>query len=376
MKQRHGPLIAACCALMFAYGCFLGASQTVMAAVAGDLGLDLAGMGLLVSLQFLPASFVPVWMGRLADRRGRRGVIAGFCALFCAGLTVCAFARRPAIYGLGAVLVGAGYSVCESGCCAVMSDLGPRWEVRGINLSQALLCLGAVMTPILIRSFAIPWRQAYALCAGLYAVLFPILASVHYPPTAAARQGRAGEAGKLLRSAAFLCLLAGILLYVGMETGFGYFIESLLSSRYDRLPLSGVSLYWLGMMLSRFVFSSLPYPVKPVLVGGFALSAALYPALILCRAPAPALGLCFAVGFADGPLWSTLVAEANARHPESAGTASGLMSAGCGAGGILFPALTGLVAGRFSLTAAFGMISAVAVLAAVLCGALPRRERH
>ena len=85
-------LVAACCALMFAYGCFLGASQLVIGAIAADLGLDIAGMGALVSLQFLPAVFVPVLMGNLADRIGRKPVISAFCALFAVGLLACRWA--------------------------------------------------------------------------------------------------------------------------------------------------------------------------------------------------------------------------------------------------------------------------------------------
>ena len=57
-------LVAVGCALMFAYGCFLGASQAVIERVGVSLGLDLAGIGALVSLQFLPAAaFIQVLAG-------------------------------------------------------------------------------------------------------------------------------------------------------------------------------------------------------------------------------------------------------------------------------------------------------------------------
>ena len=367
-------LVAACCGLMFAYGCFLGAYQVIIGAVAADLGLDIAGMGALVSLQFVPATFVPVLMGSLADRIGRKRVLCVFCALFGAGLAVCAAARSAWVYGLGVVAVGSAYSVCESGCCAAMSDLGPAWGARGINLSQALLCLGAVLAPVFVRYFDIGWRAALLLCAGCYVVLLPVLLCLRFPPPLAGQASDRGGLRRLLASGAFICLFVGILLYVGLETGFGYFIESLISGRFGRTPVSCVSLYWLGMMLSRFLFSSIRYPAKPVLIAGFALSAALFLALIACPLVLPALALCFATGFAYGPIWSTLVAEANARHPEHAGAASGLMSAGCGVGGILFPALTGLVARQFSLTTGFGMLCGVAVAGALLLALLPAHK--
>ena len=365
--------MAACCGLMFAYGCFLGSIQTVIEAVAASLSMDPAGMGALVSAQHLPAAFVPVLMGIAADRIGRKPVIAAFCAVFCVGLVVCGSARAAWVYVLGAVAVGSGYSVCESGCCAAMSDLGEDWGTRGINLSQALLCLGAVLSPVLIRAAGIGWRTALYLCAACYAVMLPIILAVRFPAPAAPKARKRGGARALLASRAFVCLFIAILLYVGLESGFGYFIESLISGRFRRTAVSCVSLYWLGMMLSRFLFSSIRYTAKPVLAGGFVLSAALFIALTRSDVAWLSLALCFATGFAFGPIWSTLVAEATARHPEHAGTVSGLMSAGCGAGGILFPALTGLAAQHFSLTTAFGLMGIVALLGGATCALLPRR---
>ena len=368
-------LIAACCGLMIAYGCFLGGSQAVIAEAAADLGLDIAGMGGLVSLQFLPAIFVPVLMGGLADRIGRKPVITAFCALFGLGLLVCGSAHSPIIYAVGAFAVGSAYSVCESGCCATMSDLGPDWEVRGINLTQALLCLGAVLFPLVIRLFHLRWRATYFVCAAAYGVLLPILLGTRFPPPLAAQSEDRGAVRLLLSSGVFLCTLVSILLYVGLETGFGYFIESMIFGRFGEVPIPCVSLYWLGMALSRFVFSSIRYRSKPVLIAGFVLSASCFLLLILSRNSVLSLALCFATGFAYGPIWSTLVAEANARYPSHAGTASGLMSAGCGMGGIMFPVLTGLAARQFSLSTAFGMLSGIALTGAVLCALLPDKNR-
>ena len=368
-------MVAVCCGLMFAYGCFLGASQAVIGAVASDLGMDIAGMGALVSLQFLPALFVPVLMGSIADRIGRKPILALFCALFGVGLMICGNARSTWVYALGAIVVGSAYSVCESGCCAAMSDLGPGWGARGINLSQALLCLGAVLAPAIIQWSGLGWRHTFFLCAACYAIMLPFLLLQRFPAPLAAESDDNGGARTLLTSGIFLCLFAGILLYVGLETGFGYFIETLISDRFGDTPVSCVSLYWLGMMLSRFVFSAIRYPSKPVLIGGFALSAALFVALSACRLAGLSLALCFATGFAYGPIWSTLVAEANACYPEHAGAASGLMSAGCGVGGILFPVLTGLAARSFSLSSAFSLLSVVALAGVVLCAVLPARAQ-
>ena len=59
---------------------------------------------------------------------------------FLAGLS-----KNLGVYVIGAVCVGAGYSVCESVSSAVLSELDAEKGARYINLSQALLSLGAEM---------------------------------------------------------------------------------------------------------------------------------------------------------------------------------------------------------------------------------------
>ena len=369
-------LIAVCCGLMFMYGCFMGAIQAVIESVAVSLGMDTAGMGSLVAVMHLPTIFLPVLMGAVADRIGRKPVIAGACAVFAVGLIVCGSSTTAGIYILGALGIGAGYSVCESGGCAAMSDIGPEAALKGINLSQALLCLGAVITPAAIQMANLSWRTVLYLCAAGFVVMLPLVLLVRFPKIAhaAPKQGDAGGFRALFASRAFVLLLVSILLYVGMESGFGYFIESMISRKYASTVLPCVSLYWLGMMLSRFLFSSFHYRSRPVLVGCFWADVLILGGIVVSSNQYLSLALCFLNGFAFGPIWSTLMAEATVRHPAHAGAVSGLMSTGCGAGGIVFPLLTGLAAQHFSLAASFMMLAVLAAAGGALCAILPERR--
>ena len=362
-----------CSALMLVYGVYIGTIQTIIEAIGKSLSLGTASLGMIVSAQYVPVAFMPMIMGGVSDRLGRGPVIAAFCAVFGLGLMICGSARTAWVFVLGIVSAGAGFSVCEAVCCAAMSDLGEDWGARGINLSQALLCLGAVFSPLLIRASGLAWRHALYLCAVLCGVVLPIIFRTHFFAARTERTGEKGSIRVLLTAPSFICLLLSILLYIGLESGFGYFIESLIDSRFGRTAISCVSLYWLGMMMSRFLFSSIRYPAKPVLIGGFALSATLFVLLPRTDTAGLSLAMCLATGFAFGPIWSTLLAEATARYPAQAGTASGAMSAGCGAGGIVFPALMGLAAQRFSLIASFSLLCVVAVMGVILCAFLPRR---
>ena len=81
---------------------------------------------------------------------------------------------------------------------------------------------------------------------------------------------------------------------------------------------------------------------------------------------------CFAAGFSYGPIWSTLVAQATGLFPEAGAGAAGIMSAGCGIGGIVYPVLMGAACDGMGLGGAFGLLAATAAAGMILCMCLRR----
>ena len=129
------------------------------------------------------------------------------------------------------------------------------------------------------------------------------------------------------------------------------------------------------MALSRLLFGLLPLKPERALVACLGVSGALFLALWLLKLPVPALVVCALIGFAFGPAWSSLMNLAAARCPGSSGGAMGLMSAGCGLGGALFPALMGVISARLNLRAAFLLLAVAAAIAALLSLLAARRAK-
>ncbi|MDD4312169.1 MAG: MFS transporter, partial [Eubacteriales bacterium] len=92
------------------------------------------------------------------------------------------------------------------------------------------------------------------------------------------------------------------------------------------------------------------------------------------HAPVPAVLVCALIGFSFGPVWSSLMNLAARQHPGSSGGAMGLMSAGCGLGGALFPALMGLLSDQVDLRAAFVLLALSALAAGALCRIAARKQ--
>ena len=380
-KLRPGWVLALLCTVLFFYGFYLGGVQLVISGVSREYGQNAAGMGGLVAAQHVAAVVLPVVLGALADRIGKKPVLCIFAAVFAAGCFLAGLSKNLGVYVIGAVCVGAGYSVCESVSSAVLSELDAEKGARYINLSQALLSLGAVVSPFLVqwlqKSRHASWRLPFLICAAAYTLLALLLLLTVFPKRQTVTQREAKARTNFFASRAFRLLFFSILLYVGLENGISYFAESLFSVRLSAgdLAAAAISAYWIGMTVSRMLFSAVLRNPKKTLVGCFLASAAFLLALAVSKHPTVSLVCCFAAGFSYGPIWSTLVAQATGLFPEAGAGAAGVMSAGCGIGGIVYPVLMGAACDGMGLGGAFGLLAATAAAGAVLCARLQTNKR-
>ena len=220
-KLRPGWVLALLCTVLFFYGFYLGGVQLVISEVSREYGQNATGMGGLVAAQHVAAVVLPVVLGALADRIGKKPVLCIFAAVFAVGCFLAGLSKNLGVYVTGAVCVGAGYSVCESVSSAVLSELDAEKGARYINLSQALLSLGAVISPFLVqwlqKSRHASWRLPFLICAAAYTLLALLLLLTVFPKRQTVTQREAKARTNFFASRAFRLLFFSILLYVGLD---------------------------------------------------------------------------------------------------------------------------------------------------------------
>jgi fucose permease len=381
--RRTPALLTAFSLLMFFVGFELGGFQLALRSISETFSTGTAGSGFLVAAQYVSIVAMPLLFGRVADRAGKRPILLVFSFVFLAGCLLSALARGVFSFAAGVFCIGAGYSVCESAGSAALSDASPEKGARWINLSQGALSLGAVVSPIAVQygvnTLGWSWRAVFWLCAAGVSAALAALLFVRFPDRVSPdRHGAAGPSRRLFSSPAFALFFFAILLYVGLENGIGYFTESLFSLKLNAAALGAyaISAYWASMAVSRFVFGVLSLSPQKTLAGCLFASAALFTVLALLRDAVPALALCALIGLAFGPVWSLLMDFAARQHPGSSGRAMGVMSAGCGLGGAVFPALMGLISEYADLRAAFGLLAVAAFIAGALAFAALRLRKE
>ena len=156
---------------------------------------------------------------------------------------------------------------------------------------------------------------------------------------------------------------------IGMETGYGNFIDSFMDHKFsnDSISAATLSAFWGGMAVSRLLFSFVDYNAVRSLKIGFA-SAAIFMALLtFIRNPSSAVIVSGLVGFAYGPTWCTINALAAQNSEGNSGTAVGLMSIASGVGGIVLPSVMGFIAGKGTVTAAIWALVVISAIGAAVC---------
>lgn len=146
--MRRAITLAGLCLAVFLI--MLGMGMAVVAlpgkylAVAGssrNSGWLAAAFALAYALAQTPA-------GRLADRRGCRGVLAGGCLLMAAAAALYALAASPLQLFVGRFIQGAGEAPVWAAAAALLGRLYPEARGRALGLYNACFHLGLVAGPL------------------------------------------------------------------------------------------------------------------------------------------------------------------------------------------------------------------------------------
>ncbi|MCK9331426.1 MAG: MFS transporter [Candidatus Cloacimonetes bacterium] len=351
--------------MMFFVGFEMGSFQSSVVAISTGFGLTSLGSGFLVAAQYAGIIIFPLLFGRVADKKGKKIVMLAFSAIFALGCILASIASSVATLIIGVFLIGSGYSVFESVSSAAMSEKYKGNGDRYINIAQAMLCIGAVISPIL-SGFIDSWRPLFASCAIGAAVSFAVLlASRIDSMKQQARPANLLDFSLFSRSHVFLMLFLAMLMYVGLENGIGYSADSLFTNVLGSATSSSkaISFYWAMMAVSRLASSSFSQKPFSELLVRFVSIALLSIGLSISRNPVISIVLCGAIGFAYGPIWSFLMNMAANQFPGEAGSAAGMMSSGIGLGGALFPILFGLLAQIWSIITVFYALAVISLIA-------------
>jgi fucose permease len=372
-------LYAASCAGMFVFGMILGLPGTVLGQpeTVAQFGLTIADRGLLISTLFGGLLFGSLISGPLVDAMGQRGALILSQSFVAICLPLFAMASNGVLAASALFAIGLASASSNTASNALSSELFPDERGRRMNGIAIMVGLGglAMPTATVLASELLSWRAVVgggAALAATVAIVTSQLPGVRPLPTSSQPSGPTGTLAALRhfsKQPAFVWFLLLITLGGGNEASMAgwtssFAIASGLSSTTATWVLSS---HWLGVIVSRALFSSRVDRAKDAAVERSAvLSALVLVVLVVSSSPILVMIGPFTVGVCMALVMPTSLAIAAERLPGNPGALFGALLTLAQVGGIVLPSLIGVVAEytsvRVGLALLIGSYGVIAVI--------------
>jgi fucose permease len=356
--------LALTCAIFLSAGVILAGLGPSLPLLAAHIGEDVAALGGLFTA-FSAGIIVAQFVIGPANRRftQRRVLPAGMLFMGLGALGITLGQSLAALLG-AALLAGIGFGGVLAAGNMLVAQLFAARSAAALNGVNVFFGVGSILGPMLAgyagASFGAP-QAAVWVGAGTIIALAPLMRSVASAGSPA--HDASAAAGGAVHPA--LRWLFGLLLlvYVGTEVGFGgwltlYMVES------ARLDLGAAALmtsgFWLALTGGRAVGAWLGLRLTPGKLLMISLSGLLVSAVLLNLGVGDYAATMIAVllfGFSCGPVFPTVLALVT-RESEAATSLSLALGNG---GGLIIPAVLGLLLAERGPAAAAGLVLAAAV---------------
>lgn len=338
--------------------------------IVSDFKIGLSTVSLLITFSYIGYIFSVILSGYFSDILGRKKVLVMGLVILAAGLIGTIFFRDFYFLLIPILLVGAGGGSVECSVSSIIADLNKDNLSRYLNLSQVFYCIGAFAAPFIVYTmykYNLTWRASYFFVGIILTPLIILLSYQRYDKDNLNFTGNFYVVKQILKNPKNILLCLTMVLYVGNESIIVNWISSYIIRTYaGGILLSSISLslFWVTMTIGRSVSSIIGNRIKSskkvmvcsiissILIFCLNFSYNVYISIIIISLSS----FIFSGNFSD-----ILVCMEN-ENKSMLGTAFGIIICCAGVGGMIFPALLGMLSELFNLKVVFNVIPAILLL--------------
>lgn len=340
--------------IVFINGFEAGGYQASLWSVGKDFDLSMSSMGLFAAMELFATMLAPILLGRWADGVEKlKGIGLLLCLQIAAALIVL-FAKFDMIFLIAIFFLGLTTSALQFISIAALADAYPVTGGKKVAYMTTMYASGALLSPLVVDYYL---RRSHN-----WRILFGFLAVGSIVSLVGIRLSRSGQrerkgadiaaqsgGGRFVLSA---ILLLGVIMciYVGFENGFTFFVDTLFT---DALKASAgklaLSLFWAFMIPSRFLVGRFSEHAKKLLLAAILTIPCTMLLITASSNPVIVLLLCIPLGFASGAIYPCVLTIMLPLAGKRTATATGIITAATGIGGVVFTALTGFLADRMGM---------------------------
>lgn len=374
MRQTKKTLIPLVCFGLFITGYYLITLQFTIADIARDNGLDDFLMGLIITIQYIAMILLPIPLGNLSDKYGKKVIFYIQSIAFVVGNILIAASGQIVLLFLGVLIAGAGYGLMSFLSVAVVTDAYPEKASRFVHISSIAFCVGAVAAPLvsnMLMENGMAWRGLYLIIciAGVIGLAVLCFTKVEKVALAGREEMPKQKIRGLLKSPLLWMLGITIILYLGIETG-ASMIDSFFENVYPESEAGysalSLSLFWFMFIPARMITGMWKKSKTPILVAAFVLCIVDLIVLSAIRMPVISVIGCAVLGFGCGPIWPTLMSLGSRTFYENSGLVSGISTSCTALGGAVSAPIMSGIAGWVGYEIVFLVVGAFAALGLIM----------
>lgn len=382
MKKGIGQNLLLCW-LITVLGIVVNIFHTLADRIVMSLGRPATQAGILISVYAIGSLCSVLLSSSLADRIGKRRVIAAALSVMAVGFLIVPASSVFVPVLIGMFLFGFGFAPSEAMGSALLGDENPEKAAAWMNISQAGFGIGAILGPLIAIAWISAgnaWRGPFLLASLLSVslLLMIILTGRGRMAPAASSARQSMNMFELLKDKRFVFLVAMMFLYIGYESVAPAYVKQYFVDvgQGESLASLMISLFWGSMIVGRLLGSLLVgRELKSIRVyTAFALLGILL--LILGKTPLLRILAVGLFGFGCGPVWPMLVTLAARLFPLRSGAAVGMMMLASMAGFTVFPFLIGNLPANPTVTfICCGVLTALLILVSGFAGRGDAKEK-
>ena len=347
--------------IVFINGFEAGGYQASLWTIGKDFDLSMTSMGLYAAMELFATMLAPILLGRWADSAPKVRSIGLMLGIQIAAAGIALFTVSNRVFLIGVFFLGLTTSALQFISIAALADAYPVSGGKKVAYITTMYALGALLSPLVVDFYlrkGLGWRTLFGLlAAGSILTLSGILLS-----GSEQREVKTDQASEQSESRRFVLsaiLLLGVIMciYVGFENGFTFFVDTLFTDvLHSSRGKMALSLFWAVMIPSRFLVGRFAGHAKKILIASIVAIPCTMLLLAGSSSPAAVMLLCVPLGFASGAIYPSVLTMMLPFAGKKTATATGIITAATGIGGVVFTAMTGFLAD------AFGMRTAMLIL--------------
>ncbi|GAP09241.1 fucose permease [Bellilinea caldifistulae] len=373
-------VLGLCCLFFFSLGVTVASFGPLLPELSVLNQVDLSRMGQIFTFYFLGSLISQILSGPFSDRFGEKPLMLAATLLLMVSVATLPFSHTFSLSLLLFSLTGLGGGAIVLATNVLIARVYADRSVSALNLLNLFFGVGAFLSPALVGLIAGQTgngRQILWLVSALLALQVVLFGWLRIPPPARTPQANAGTGMRFLLRSRLVWLLAFLLmLYVGVENGFGgwitVYMQRTANLPYEQAALSA-SAFWLALTAGRLVTVGLGMRLSAMRILALSLGGALAGSLLMVlgrgNLPLSTAGILL-TGFSFASIFPSTVSLSSAFFPEQAGRAMSIINGMASIGAMVLPWLQGVLLNTISPTASTlltlgGVAGMVLLLAAV-----------